>query len=173
MNWSPKPATPSISGSPSAPVTRAPEKRASTPSWARTEAIRSPPGSSSWSRRKGSVQPWRVVKRPGTCSRGQVRSQVSALPVGVPKENAARPRGITRVWGTGRPRASAISRPKVLSPRWRLKRLGQEIRGVPGGGPGSSISQRMVCSRRYPRRTGWRLNSTRVSVLAGRAGRNP
>jgi len=61
----------------------------------------------------------RVVYRPGTCSRGQVRIQSRDAPVDSPKVNGLggkrRRRTVQR--GTGRPSPCATSRPKALCMR--------------------------------------------------------
>ena len=120
-----------------------------------------PEGSSAARRANGSRQPRWVVNRPGTGSAGQVRVHRSPLPVGRPKANGATRRPTTVVAGTGRPCRSATSRPKALSPRNRLNRLGQVSGLASGAGSTRSVSQTIVWVWRTPATSGWTLNSTR------------
>src|SRR5215218_580802 len=173
MKSSPSPGTPSTSRPPPASGSAAPDHWAATPSWASTATRFSPDGSSAASRANGSRQPRWVGNRPGTGSAGQVRSHRSPLPVGRPKEKGATRRPTTVVAGTGRPWRSATSRPKALSPRNRLKALGQARRRARATGPAGSRSHRTVWVRRNPAASGWMLNSTRSPDAASRSGRKP
>src|ERR1700688_2391711 len=92
MKASPSPEMPSKTGFPSLSVIAAPENFAGTAACDKTEEMEVPSGSSAASSENGSSQPFAVVKRPGSCSRGHVRVQTSCDPVSCPNE-----KGFTRL----------------------------------------------------------------------------
>src|ERR1700678_3181690 len=108
-------------------------------------------GSSVARSRNGSIQPLTVVKRPGSCSQGQVRVHISCEPVGCPKQKGATRRDKTVVFGTGSPVTSATSRPNALSPICLLYLLGQVRLSDAGALSDASYSHIKVCVLHQPR----------------------